>query len=248
MNDVRPSLEPPVELMAWLSSRPFGAERGVEHLEVPVELLLADVLGHADRRDGVEPLTAEQAVVLQPDLDPVGDAGLGDPLASERRLGLADGDADDGHVVVRGGVDGHRAPAAPDVEHPPAGVVVEPELAADQLVLGRLGVGEVRRRLDEAGARVRHRRARARAGRSRCRRRSGARWPRRRDAASGASPSGGPPRAAAAAAGRAGRACGRRAPRPGPPRARSACRRASSRGATSISRKRSPSTSRSPAT
>ena len=60
--------------------------------------------------------------------------------------------------MVRRGVDGHRAPAAADVEQPPAGPLVEPELAADQLVLGGLGVGEVHAGVGEPGARVRHRR------------------------------------------------------------------------------------------
>ena len=45
----------------------------------------ADVLEHADRRDRVEPLAAERPVVLQPDLHPVGDAGLAARVPAPRR-------------------------------------------------------------------------------------------------------------------------------------------------------------------
>ena len=138
MNDVRPSRDPPTELMAWLSSRPHGSRAARRVGVVLVEPLRAHVLRHPDRRDGVELLAAELAIVLQADLDAVLHAGLGDALARQGRLGLADRDADDGDLVVGGGVDGHGFPAAPDVEQAPAGVVGEPELAADQVVLGRL--------------------------------------------------------------------------------------------------------------
>ena len=120
---------------------------------------MPDVLGHADRGHRVERLAAEVAVVLQPDLDAVGEPGVGHPLAGEGGLRLADRDADDGHVVVRRGVDRHGAPAAPDVEEPSAGEAVETELAADEVVLGGLGVREVGVGVHEPGARVRHRRA-----------------------------------------------------------------------------------------
>ena len=116
------------------------------------------MLGHADRRDGVEALAPQLAVVLQADLDPVADAGLGRPLAGEVRLGAADRDADDRHVVVLRGVDGHRAPSAADVEQASTGPLGKAELATDQLVLGGLRRGEVGVVVLEPGARVRHRR------------------------------------------------------------------------------------------
>ena len=97
-----------------------GSQRGVELAVVRVELRLADVLGHADRGDGVERLAPELAVVLQPDLDAVGDPGVLDPAPGELGLGLADGDADDLGAVVGGGVDRHRSPPAADVEQSPA--------------------------------------------------------------------------------------------------------------------------------
>ena len=64
---------------------------------------------------------------------------LGDAPAGVVRLRLADRDADDGDVVMGRRVDRHRAPAAPDVEQARTGVLGQPELAADQLVLGGLG-------------------------------------------------------------------------------------------------------------
>ena len=126
---------------------------------VAVEVLVTDVLGHPDRRDRVVLLAADVAVVLQSDLDPIGDAGSRHPLASPGGLGLTDRDADRRHVVVAGGVDHHRAPPAPDVEEAPARHRVEPELATDEIVLQRLRGDEIGRVVDEAGTRVRHRRS-----------------------------------------------------------------------------------------
>ena len=54
-------------------------EAGHEHRVV----LVADVLAHLDRRGGVVRAVVEVAVVLQADLDPVGQAEVGDPLAHE---------------------------------------------------------------------------------------------------------------------------------------------------------------------
>ena len=45
-----------------------------EDLEVALQPRVADVLGHPDRGDGVEPLAAEVAIVLQADLDAIGQA------------------------------------------------------------------------------------------------------------------------------------------------------------------------------
>jgi hypothetical protein len=136
--------------------RPQGA---AQQPVVAIEVLVTDVLGHPDRRDRVVLLAADGAVVLQADLDPVGDARLGDALAGPLGLRLADGDADRRHVVVAGGVDDHRPPTAADVEEAPPGHRVEPELAADEVVLQRLGGREVGAVVDEPGARIRHRRA-----------------------------------------------------------------------------------------
>ena len=60
-------------------------ERLAQDAEVLVDPLRPDVLGHPDRADRVEPLVAELAVVLQPDLDLVADAGLADPLPAPIR-------------------------------------------------------------------------------------------------------------------------------------------------------------------
>ena len=65
--------------MAWLSSRPVGASKSPEGLEVPGHACRSDVLEHPDRRDGVELLPAQVPVVLEPDLDLVGEPGLDHP-------------------------------------------------------------------------------------------------------------------------------------------------------------------------
>jgi hypothetical protein len=131
-------------------------EDGPERGEVPVELSLADVLGHADRRDRIELLAGQVAVVLQPDLDPIRHARLGDSFASEVGLGLADGDPDHPGVVMRRGVDRHGTPSTPDVEQALIGPLVQAQLATDQLVLGLLRLIEGGAVVDETGARVGH--------------------------------------------------------------------------------------------
>ena len=114
-----------------------------------------DVLEHPDRGDRVEGLAAEVAVVLQPDLDPVGETRLLDPPSGQVDLLAAERHADHLRPVVACGVDGHRAPSAADVEEPCARSLVEAELAADQLVLGRLGLFEGARRRRRSARRSR---------------------------------------------------------------------------------------------
>ena len=72
--------------MPWLSSRPPGLSNLASWLGVDVDLLLADVLDHADAGDRVERLAVELAVVHDADLDPVGDARALGALAGQ--LGL----------------------------------------------------------------------------------------------------------------------------------------------------------------
>ena len=146
---------------------PAGAQQREQRVEVLGGALPADVLEHADGGDGVELLPAEVAVVLQPDLDLLADPGRGDPLARQVGLGGADRDADDARAVVRGGVDGHGAPAAAHVQQPHPRGAVQAQFAADQVVLGGLGVGQRHRGVglwlpvvgggDEPGAGVGHR-------------------------------------------------------------------------------------------
>ncbi len=135
------------------------SQESVEHAEVLTRARRTDVLEHPDRGDRVERLLTEVAVVLQPDRHPTLQTGLGHAVAGERGLLGADRDPDHLHAVLARRVDRHRAPAAADVEQPGAGTLVQAELAAHELVLGRLRRLEVRRLLDETGARVRHRRA-----------------------------------------------------------------------------------------
>ena len=63
-------------------------------LEVHGELRQADVLEHADRADRVVGPVVDVAVVLVPDLDLVGQPGLGDPLLGQLGLALRERDAD----------------------------------------------------------------------------------------------------------------------------------------------------------
>ena len=66
---------PAGELIPWFSSRPSGREQPVQAPEVLVELRRADVLEHADRADRVERTVVDVAVVLDADLDEVGEPG-----------------------------------------------------------------------------------------------------------------------------------------------------------------------------
>ena len=77
--------------IAWLRSRPPGAQQREQGVEVRVELAEPDVLEHPDRADRVVRPVAHVAVVLEADLDLVGEAGLGDALRGE--LGLTPRDA-----------------------------------------------------------------------------------------------------------------------------------------------------------
>jgi hypothetical protein len=56
-------------------------------------------------------------------------------------------------------VEGHGAPATADIEQAHSRAVVKPQFAANQVVLGRLGLFEGGRLVDEPGARVRQTRA-----------------------------------------------------------------------------------------
>ena len=69
-----------------MSSRPPGRSRPVSARRTPGSLRPPDVLGHADRADRVERAVVDVAVVLDADLDPVGEPGLGHPLAGQRGL------------------------------------------------------------------------------------------------------------------------------------------------------------------
>ena len=103
--------------------------------------------------------SAELPIVLQPDVDQVVEAGGGHALPRPRRLLAADGDAHDSCLVSLGGMHREGAPAAPDVEEPTPRRLVETQLAADQLVLVGLGLGQAHGRRREPGTRVRHGRA-----------------------------------------------------------------------------------------
>ena len=143
--------------MAWLSSRPrSGSAPGGSR---------SSGRGWPDRR--VRPCrstTPRRSAHRRAGGSPAGGSRSGrrsrlsDTLAGLLRLLLGDGDADDGDVVMGRGMDGHRAPAAADVQQLSARRSCKAELAADQLVLGGLGCGQIGVGAGEAGTRVRHRR------------------------------------------------------------------------------------------
>ena len=119
-------------------------------------LLLADMLAHLDRADGVElSLPAGQfAVVLPVHLDSVRKALFGDAACDEIALLGRQRDADGAYPVVPCGVQDQRTPATAHVEQSP--VAPQVELAADHVefrglrIVQRLAVVAVERR------RVRH--------------------------------------------------------------------------------------------
>ena len=134
-------------------------QRGSQHREVLVDALTAHVLGHADRGDGIEGLSPKVPIVLEADLDTIGESGVDHAPTGQFGLRRADRDADDSRTVVLGGVHRHRSPTATDVEQALARSFMESELPTDQFVLRCLRGGEVHPRFREAGARVRHARS-----------------------------------------------------------------------------------------
>ena len=121
---------------------------------------MADVLGHPDRRDRVELLAADVAVVLQPDLDPIGHARPRPPARGR-------GSAWASLIVMPTTVTSKCVAAWITIEphpHPtsssrPPVISSSPSLRQIRSCFGRLGGVEVGRVVDEAGTRVRHRRA-----------------------------------------------------------------------------------------
>ena len=144
-------------MIAWFKNRPRGAKRRIAWAHVRREPALADVFEHADRADRVVRAVVDVAVVLQPDLDPIAEPGVGDALAGELVLLARDRDADRVHAVVAGRVQRHAAPTAADVEQPFAFAKVE--LATDQVVLRPLRPIERIVFVLEHRARIGHRRA-----------------------------------------------------------------------------------------
>ena len=79
-------------LIPWLRTRPPGRTSWIEPVEVDVQLAQADMFEHADRRDGVEWLIVDVAVVLQPYGGLAGQAPFGDGLGRPFLLLGRDGD------------------------------------------------------------------------------------------------------------------------------------------------------------
>ena len=134
---------------------PAGTEEPSQPAEVHPQLRQPHVLEHPDRADRVERAVEHVAIVLVPDLDAIGQAGLGDRLLGPLGLAPRERHTHGVHAVVRGRVQDHPAPATPHVEQPHPRF--QPELAGHELVLRRLRVLERDVLAFPHGARVRHR-------------------------------------------------------------------------------------------
>src|SRR5262249_59580436 len=93
-------------------------EQGVAFLEERVVEADADMLEHSDRDDAIEFLR-HVAIVLQTELDLVGQSLFARTHARERKLALGQRDTGDAHLAKLGEVAREPAPAAADVERPP---------------------------------------------------------------------------------------------------------------------------------
>ena len=141
---------------AVVEQPPAVTQPAAQEPEVRRVVLDADVLGQPDRADRVEAHLAHVAVVAVPHLRGTAEPLLGDGLAGPRGLLLRERDTERGDAVVLDGVPHHAAPAAADVQQ--AHARPEVQLAADQVVLGRLRLLEAGVRGRVAGAGVGHRR------------------------------------------------------------------------------------------
>ena len=142
---------------AVLQGQAARLEQAVDDLEVGRQVLQADMLEHADRADPVVDLgSGDVAVVGQPDLDPILQARLPDPLAGELELVLRQGHAEHPGAMVLRRVDRQGAPAAADVEQ--AHARAQPQLATHMLELGLLGLRQGFVASREIGAGIDHRR------------------------------------------------------------------------------------------
>ncbi len=111
------------------------------------------MLEHADAGDAVEG-AGGVAVILQADLDAVGQARLPDAFRRQVELVLRQRDADAARAELLRRTDHQRAPAAADVEQGLSGL--QPDLGQDVVDLLALGRGKVFIAMLEVGAGVHH--------------------------------------------------------------------------------------------
>src|ERR1700760_4619039 len=117
-----------------------GADVVVQGRAEPGVLLGADVFAHLHRGNGVVTGPGDVAVVADLDVDQGLQTQVPDPAGDEGALLGRQRDRGDPDLVLLGGVEAERTPAAADVEQPGAGGQVK--LGADQLQLVALGVGQ----------------------------------------------------------------------------------------------------------
>ena len=157
MNSPPPSAVSPlsasVDVMPWFIAMPSSTSRSWILLEVPRQVLAADVLEHADARDAVE-LAFDVAIILQTDLDLVFEAGVLHALRREIELVLRQRDAHAPRAELLRRAHHERAPAAADVEQALAGLQLD--LGEDVVDLLDLRGGEIFVAVLEVRARVDH--------------------------------------------------------------------------------------------
>ena len=117
--------------------------------EIGVEIADADMFQHADRDDAVEML-ADFTIILQAEIDMLGELPFGEAALGGRELFLRQGDA--GHLGAAeiGEIERKAAPAAADVEHLVARL--DEKLGGDMPLLGELRVVEALALVFEIGA------------------------------------------------------------------------------------------------
>lgn len=130
----------------------------IKNADVSRIQLLSDMLAHLDGTDRVEGRrrrqVAEVAVVLQTNLDAVGQAAVGGASDGEIALLSRQRDTGGAHAVALCRVQDQRSPATPDIQQMHAWF--QAELATDQIQLRGLRIVQRLARVGEIGRRVRH--------------------------------------------------------------------------------------------
>ena len=139
---------------AVVEQSPARGEQAGEARGVGVDLVVADVLDHADRGDGIE-RSRELAPVHHLHVYAIGETRRLDVLARELSLGRGQRHGLDEDTVATRRVDRERAPATADVEDMLA--LAQSELLAHELELGLLRLLERARPAREDRAAVGHR-------------------------------------------------------------------------------------------
>ena len=129
----------------------LAAHRAVQDVREAVKMTQADVLQHPHRHEHVV-LAPHVAVVVVDELDLTGQTFALSPCACETKLFARHIERLHGHAVVARHVKRQGSPAAPGFDHCVARP--QPQLAAHEIELGTLRLGERHRRVRVVGAGV----------------------------------------------------------------------------------------------